>query len=85
MANEGLKLVDDITESVKQVLNEAKANAAAIDRKAAELHSIGAEVECRVTQIIHNANEIERRLADFRSREERETDEQLKRQAREVI
>lgn len=84
MANEGLKLVDEITESVKQVLGEAKAHAAAIDRKTAELHAIGAEVERRVANIVHNAEEIARRLEDFRKREEREIDEQLKRQAKEA-
>lgn len=83
MANEGIRLVDDISESVKQVLNEAKANAAAIDRKAAELHAIAMEVERRVQKIIHNADEIVRRLEDYRKREEREIDEMLKRQAKE--
>lgn len=83
MANEGIRMVDEITESVKQVLGEAKAHAAAIDRKAAELHAIGAEVERRVANIIHNADEITRRLEDFRKREEREIDEMLKRQAKE--
>lgn len=83
MANEGIMLVCEIQESVGAVLLELKAQAVTVDKKTAELYAIAAEVERRVESVKHYADELSRRLADFRGREERSVDEQLRKQARE--
>lgn len=82
MANEQIILAEEIKDQVAQQLDALKMSLAVMDKKAAELHAIGNEVERQVNTIAMRMNAASAILGDFVAREVSRVNQDLQAQAK---